>query len=269
MDNELNQVPTIDDDLFSDIVDENETFEDNDGIFDDVEDTPVEDQVNEEVPEASEAPFMEITYNKEKKGLSREEAIAYAQKGMNYDHMVDKYNRINAPLEELARMNNMNVDDFINHLGQTQMQFEVSNVFNQLKQQYPNSDDVLLQQLAQSQVNNRLTAQAQQMQNQRNEQMNAQKQKAMRDVEMFKREFPDVDYSNLPQEVYEDIKNGHTLLSAYYKYQNSQNSEQIKQLQATAETNKQNEANKRKSFGQTTNAGGGEIDPFLEGLFSE
>ena len=45
MDNELNQVPTIDDDLFSDIVDENETFEDNDGIFDDVEDTPLEDQV--------------------------------------------------------------------------------------------------------------------------------------------------------------------------------------------------------------------------------
>ena len=113
MDNELNQVPTIDDDLFSDIVDEDETFEDNDGIFDEVEDTPVENEVDEEVPEASEAPFMEITYNKEKKGLSREEAIAYAQKGMNYDHMVDKYNRINAPLEELARMNNMNVDDFI------------------------------------------------------------------------------------------------------------------------------------------------------------
>ena len=266
MDNELNQVPTNDDDLFSDIVDENENFDDVPEASDEFEDTPVEEVVSEQ---AEEAPFLEVIYNKEKKGLSRDEALTYAQKGMNYDKMVERYNSINAPLEELARMNNMDVNSFIDHLGRTQMQFEVSNTLNKLKEQYPNSDESLLQRLAENEVNRRLSVQAQQMETQRNEQANAQRQKALHDVELFKQEFPDVDYSNLPSQVYDDIRNGHTLLSAYYKYQNSQANEQMQQLKANAEIQKQNEANMNRSFGQTTNVGGGESDPFLDGLFSE
>lgn len=266
MDNELNQVQTNDDDLFSDIIDENETFEDNAESSDEIEDTPVEEQVSEQTEET---PFLEVVYNKEKKGLSKEEALTFAQKGMNYDKMVERFNSLNAPLEELARMNNMNVNDFLNHLGQTQMQFEVSTTFNKLKEQYPNSDEELLKKLAENEVNRRINVQAQQMETQKHEQEDAQRQKALHDVELFKKEFPDVDYSNLPSQVYEDIKSGHTLLSAYYKYQNSQNSEHIKQLEANAEIKKKNEANKNRSFGQTTNVGGGEHDPFLDGLFSE
>ena len=69
MDNELNQVPTNDDDLFSDIVDENENFDDVPEASDEFEDTPVEEEVSEQ---AEEAPFLEVIYNKEKKGLSRD-----------------------------------------------------------------------------------------------------------------------------------------------------------------------------------------------------
>ena len=63
------------------------------GLFDDftdVEDTeevsePTEAKAEETTEVKADEPFLTIRYNKEDKGLTREDAITYAQKGMNYD----------------------------------------------------------------------------------------------------------------------------------------------------------------------------------------
>lgn len=47
---------------------------------------------------ANEQPFMTVRYNKESKPLSKEEAIVYAQKGMNYDKLQERLKQTAAKL---------------------------------------------------------------------------------------------------------------------------------------------------------------------------
>ena len=242
------------------------------GLFDDVtegdvtEDTQKEETTEEKVTDhqnveqpkgVSEEPFLDIVYNKETKNLSKDEARTLAQKGMNYDHMLERY----APIEELARLNNMDTVTFIKTLNETQRQFELDKELNSLKQQYPNTDETVLKELAQSRAEGRVAAQKEKFQKEQNEQVNAQEQQVKRDLELFKQEFPDVDYTELPQEVYENVRNGLPLLSAYYKYLRTTES-------VASKVDKINETNKQKSLGSTTNAGGGTHDAFLEGFNS-
>lgn len=48
-------------------------------------------------------PFMTIRYNKEHKPLSKEEAIAYAQKGMNYDKLQERLKSASEKLSEYEK----------------------------------------------------------------------------------------------------------------------------------------------------------------------
>ncbi len=250
----------------------NQDLTNTEGLFDDVKESdiveepaqeettetePTSNQAVEENKEVSEEPFLDIVYNKETKNLSKEEARTLAQKGMNYDHMLERY----APIEELARLNNMDTVTFIKTLNETQHQFELEKELNSLKQQYPDTDENVLKELAQSRAEGRVAAQREQFQRQQNEQVNAQEQQVKRDLNLFKQEFPDVDYTDLPQEVYENVRNGLPLLSAYYKYLRTQDAVKEK-------VDKINETNKQKSLGSTTNAGSGTHDSFLEGFNS-
>lgn len=58
-------------------------------------------------PEVSPAPFLEIKYNHESKGLTREEAATWAQKGMHYDGLYQN-------LERIADLKGVSVKDLIN-----------------------------------------------------------------------------------------------------------------------------------------------------------
>lgn len=222
-----------------------------------VEEPKSEEPKAEDVQNSTPESFLDITYNKETKSLSKEEAKTLAQKGMNYDKMLERY----APIEELARLNGMDVTTFINSLNETQRQFEVDKELNSLKQQFPNTDEAVLKELAQSRAEGRVAKQLEEFKTKQNEQANAQEQQVLKDLELFKKEFPDVDYTNLPEEVYSNVRNGLPLLSAYYKYLRTKES-------AEQKVDKINETNKEKSLGSTTNAGGGIKDAFLEGFNS-
>lgn len=245
----------------------NQDLTNEEGLFDDYSESEVnvEEPMAEETTEVIEKPeetptsesFLDITYNKETKSLSKEEAKTLAQKGMNYDKMLERY----APIEELARLNGMDVNTFINSLNETQRQFELDKELRTLKQQFPDTDETVLKELAQSRAEGHVAKQREQFQKEQNEQVDAQEQQIRRDLDLFKREFPDVDYTNLPNEVYDNVRNGLPLLSAYYKYLRTKESAELK-------VNKINEANKEKSLGATTNAGSGTHDAFLDGFNS-
>lgn len=52
---------------------------------------------------ANEEPFMTVRYNKEDKPLTKEEAIVYAQKGMNYDKLQERLKETAAKLSEYEK----------------------------------------------------------------------------------------------------------------------------------------------------------------------
>ena len=58
-------------------------------------------------------PFLEIQYNHEKKGLSRDEAITLAQKGMHYQSTYDS-------LERVATLKGQSVKEFLSGIETAQ-----------------------------------------------------------------------------------------------------------------------------------------------------
>ena len=241
---ELNQVQ--EENVFDDVTAEEEN------LFEGAKDT-TEAPEAEEAEEATE-PFLTIRYDKEDRNLSQEEAKEYAQKGMNYDRLQGKYDDLNSRIDRLAKMNDLSVDEFLNKLDDTQMEFMVSNEIDSLKEQYPDTAEEVLRELA----SNRIKGNIQNQQNREREEADTRKEaEAQRQITNFLREYPDVSPDKVDQKVFDYIDQGYTLLEAYEKWQRE--SPQVK-------AEKQNEANKKRSLGSTTNAGKTDADDFLNGF---
>ena len=143
----LNQESNLDESLFNEPIDESNSTEEE-------AEAPAEETPSEE--EAKPEPFLNIRYNKEDVALTREEAIELAQKGKNYDKVLGSYNDLNSKISRLAKMNGMDISTYLQNLDRTQLNFEVSKEAKELKKKYPNSDDVLLEELARRNVSERL-----------------------------------------------------------------------------------------------------------------
>jgi hypothetical protein len=257
MDNELNEVQN-DGELTINDSEEN--------LFDDYkadEDKPVEDEEEStETEELEPDPFLKIKFNGEEKILDEDEARVLAQKGMNYDRFYE-------PIERLARMNGMSVGDYVNKLNDTQIQYEVSNEIEKLRDnpKYEGVSDEVLEEIATARVNENISSKERQYQEEISGQAAAQEAQVQRDVEKFLDEYPefrDKGPDALDQKVYDYINNGYSLLEAYEKW----NREQARTSQAmTKMKNSQiNEANRRKSLGNISNAGSADTDDFLSGF---
>ena len=111
----------------------------------------------------------------------------------------------------------------------------------------------------------------------RTEQLEAAKNKGQQeqelarqqDIERFLKVYKDVDPGQIPKEVWDDVRGGETLVSAYGRYENRQLAESNRKLQESLNALKQNEKNKQKSIGSAKTEGKETRDPFLEYLFSD
>ena len=243
------------------IQDENENlFED----WEDSEDTPVEsteEPESEEPTEVEENPFeLKIKFNREERSLSEEEARTLAQKGMNYDRFYE-------PIERLARLNGLSVGDYLNRLNDTQIQFEVSKEMDSLREdpKYENVDDEILEEIATNRVYESIGQREQEYQDTQQGIADAEQAKAQRDIEMFMEEYPEFRNKGpdvLDPKVFDYVKKGYTLLEAYNKWSR----ETTPQAEAKQKVSKQNEENKKRSLGNTTNAGGTDADDFMSGF---
>lgn len=226
------------------------------------EESTTETEETIEVPENADNSFLHVKFNGEERDLTEEEARVLAQKGMNYDRFYE-------PIERLARLNNMTVGEYVNQLNDTQVQYEVSKEMEALKEdpKYANIDDSVLEEIAQSRVNQNMGERDRSYQAQAQEQADAQQAQAQREIDKFMEEYPE--YKNkgpeaLDPKVFEFVKQGYTLLEAYNKFQR-ETSNKI-QAEAKAKASKLNEDNKKKSLGNTSNAGEVEKDDFLSGF---
>lgn len=237
-------------------------------LFEDVEDTT---ETTEETPEVEttepvvENPFeLQVKFNGEERTLNEEDARMYAQKGMNYDRFYE-------PLERLARMNNMSVGDYINQLNDTQVQYEVEKEKDNLRNdpKYENVSDEVLDEIASARVKDFMGQRDQYYADQTQKEADEQQQRVQREVDHFLEEYPefkDKGPETLDPKVFEFVKQGYTLLEAYNKFQRMNVAKS--QAESKAKASQLNETNRKKSLGDTTNAGGTAEDAFLSGFLN-
>lgn len=255
------------------------------GLFDDYQPTSEEsvsesvEEASEETPESEEATdtteteseteeipedFLDIKFNGEEIKLNKDEARVLAQKGKNYDRFYE-------PLERLARMNNMSVGDYINQLNDTQFEYEVNNEVDSLRKdpKYEDLNDEILEEIARSRVEKNIGQRDREYADQTQQQADAEQARAQREVDIFLEEYPEFrekSPDSLDPKVYEFVKQGYTLLEAYNKFQRM--NVNASQAEANKKVSQLNEANKKKSLGNTTNAGKVENDDFLNGFLN-
>lgn len=265
---ELNQVQ---EDITNDVT-ETAVEDDSVGLFDDYveEDTPAEtteevetsEPVAEETTEATNPFALNIKYNGEEMTLSEDEARTLAQKGMNYDRFYE-------PIERLARLNGMTVGDYLNRLNDTQVQYEVSKEVQNLKNdpKYEGVSDEILEEIANSRVMENINLRDRKFEEQIRGEADAQQAKVQRDIDMFMDEYPEFRNKGpeaLDPKVFDYVRKGYTLLEAYNKWSIEQSN--TPQALAKQKNSQLNEENKKKSLGNTTNAGSTEVDDFLKGF---
>lgn len=245
----LNQESNLDESLFDEIDESDSTEEE--------AEAPAEETPSEE--EAKPEPFLNIRYNKEDVALSREEAIELAQKGKNYDKILGSYNDLNSKISRLAKMNGMDVSTYLQNLDRTQMNFEVSKEAKELKKKYPNSDDVLLEELARRNVSERL-----------GKEDKAEETIPLVEIERqakaLEKYYPGVDIAKLDDEVLDYMNDGLTMLEAYSLWKGKQNQTAMEENERKQKIASRNEENRRKSYGAVESNGSIEADDFMKGF---
>lgn len=258
-------------------------------LFDDeptVEDTPIETEetTQEETTEPTvedkgtveEKPQMlKLKYNGEEKEVTLEEAIALAQKGMNYDKKLQELDNLKNSrqiqlIDRLAKESGMSVEDYLNNVEQQFEQQTIAKIGNDLRKKYPNADKDTLNELAKSQYalmkqekekEKLIESQNKQMQQEDIEKQNDELLTQM--INDFSAKYPDVNLEEALKdtELVELIEKGESLVTAYTMLEN-------KRLKAQLDAEKLNNKNKLKSTGSITGeAKATENDAFRSGFW--
>lgn len=242
------------------------------------ETAPEDSKETSETPETTEAkpatanqqpaePFVTVKYNGAEKGLSREDAIALAQKGMNYDKIQQRLQAVEQAervFEEQAKNAGLSVQEYAERLNQFQEQSSINSIAQQFMAENPDvSEEAANAYAKQVYENNKLKNQRQEQEQAVQSQQTLQS-RVQGDIQTFMQAFPDVKIDNtFPVEVIDDVRNGTPLMQAYLAYQNKQMKAQLAALQ----TNKKNAS---KSVGSVAdNTGDAKGDAFLEGLLEK
>ena len=245
----------------------NQSTETTEAGFDDLfaEESSAEPTAETKTETAAE-PFMKVKYNGAEQGLSQEEAITYAQKGMNYDKIYGQLEQLrNDPTRQIfeaqAQRAGLTLPQYAERLNQFQAESEKTQIANDFKRKNPDVTDEVAQQYAEAQYQSRaMQKQAEQAQAQQKAEADKQAD-AIAQIEAFQKEYPNVDIRNLPVDVVDSINAGETLLSAYRAHENREMRQTIEALRK----NKENESVATGGLSQTT-ASTDCGDPFLAGL---
>lgn len=260
----------------SDLFDEgDDLFEDDETAEDETAETEEDEQTSEpetveQKKEPDAAGKIRVKYNGEDRELTMEEAVAYAQKGMNYDKVVAERDRLRPGekalqvLGKFAEMNGMSVEQYTEFLEGQQKAVTVQREIESIRAKHPDVSDDLAREIAEmrAEARRKETEEREAARRRSEEEAN---QKPWRD---FVREYPEMkDITKLPEDVIKGIQDGLTPVEAMLRHERAERDKKIEELTAKLETKDKNRKNKEKAIGSAaSSAGGGEKDPFLEGL---
>lgn len=211
------------------------------------EDTGAEPEGEPEVKEPEPETFT-LKHLDETRTVGRDEVVALAQKGMDYDRMRGKYDDVSARLKE--------IDDWFSEYtsGKDFNTFRDDVEAARLAQQRGIDKSTALERIKLDRERKALEAERQKA-TQAESEAEAQKRKAAEDVREFNKRFPDVaaklatDKDAVPQEVWDAVRRGERLVDAYDKYTAKQDAAakdaRIKELEEQLKAKEQTDKNKK------------------------
>lgn len=192
---------------------------------------------------------LDIVYNGEKLSLDRDEAVKLAQKGMNYDRVLDKYNNIRAELEKADSYKNK-IDELAKEAGTTPeniISLLDSNIKEMKVTRYSENENIP-QEYAEKMMN--LTKEIESLKKEKEELLPLKKKQEERAE--FLKEYPGVDIAGLDKEILDKWESSEKSLTDIY------NSVMLKKLINKKEADIANEYNRNASSGSVRDASMGE-----------
>jgi len=240
-----------------------------------------------EAPETKEAPaekvlslkFLDKNYDLKKEaaqevakalGIDETSLISTLQKGLNYDHAIEKAkdNPAMKVLDFYAKENGMSVDRYLQELDKGRDKVLFSKELAKLQEAHPEADEGLLNELAQRNVESR-----------KQEIAKVTEEEKYKPWQDFYKEYPEIKPTDVPKEVMELVTKGESPVLAMMKVEKARLLEQLKEKEALQKQIEEketqlkmlqnNEKNKKQDIGSVKSdaaAPTGEAALFLEGF---
>ena len=239
----------------------------------------VDEQQTEQQTAPEETPFLDIVYNGQQMHLTKEQAITLAQKGQNYDKVMQQLeqarnSRERQLMQQLAQQSGQPYDQFLNSFGEQLRQSTIqvraeqlmqSGVMDQatalrLAQAEIEKEELLNQRNAEQQQRNQAQQQIlqkQQAEQQKKAQFTNEFAELLKENPDFQTKYPTFDV--LPKAIQDAMRNGSGIKTAYLQVQ-------VEEMRNEIAAYKQNEKNKTMSPGSAIGIGAKEVDSFLLGF---
>jgi hypothetical protein len=218
-------------------------------------------------PEAADddvADFLTVRYNKADKKLTKKEALEYAQKGMNYDHVYGELQSyrdgpIGKAIKAYADAAGMSVEKYAEMMMEQQAAAAEKKALQELQDQYPDAPEDLLRDYAKMKLGeNKAKAE---------DAEEAKQQKAWADA---LEEYPDISADSIPQDVHDAVANGMTPIEALRMHELTTLRAKVAELTSAKDAKQKQDENRARSIGSAAgvNSGGEAEDDFLAGMAS-
>ena len=224
----------------------------------------------EEKQEEAQGRFV-VKHNGKELELSREELIANAQKGLDYDRIREDREALrNAReiqvIDRLARQNGMNREEYLQSIEANLQNAAIETREAAYLEQ--GIDPAAARRLAEAEVKAEMLETAVKTQEQERQERDSFEAKMKQDIEEFDRLYPDV--KDLPPEVIDEISGtGKTPVIAYGEYILRQKEKEIMEKEAELERVRQEEKNKNTTPGSVKGNSNAQPDPFTAGFDME
>lgn len=216
-----------------------------------------------------------LKVNKEERAYSREEMIAFAQKGLDYDRVKEQLSQSRTSVQELeAKVNgNAQVMEQLESIAKD-MDCDVPELLDTMKtaalKKQGLSDDAVKERILREKVereNVKLKSKAAE----NTDAKNAAQERMQREVAEFQSRYPGVELNDaLIKELTPGVQGGMSLTEAYQKNENDKKDAQIAELQKQLAAKEQNDKNRSASPGSQKDSGGRNVksdyDKFMEGF---
>ena len=241
-------------------------------------DTPADDTPAEEKP--AEKQGIRITYLGEEKELSYEEAVTLAQKGMNYDKILQErdtykatHDEADKSLKELgkwAKQAGMTLPEYVEHLQSVRHTQSLNSEIAAIRSKYPEIPEEAAREMAETRIREQDAEDQRAAQERQQAEQAAQERAAQEPWDDFVRRYPEInDVQKIPAEVVAEIEQGARPVEAMQRYEARELQKQIAELTTKVNQLEKNKENKEKALPDVSTSRNTEpVDPFLEGLFS-
>ena len=223
--------------------------------------SPTPESVLEQKASESNQTFT-LKHLDEVRTVGKDEAVALAQKGMDYDRLREKLDTATerlSYLDDMAKAQGMSVDDFIDNIRAAALagkeKLDMSVAMGRVKN---------------DRETKRLEAERKKLESSRTATTDEAAAKAKRDadIQAFVKEFPEAakDVKSVPKEVWDAVHGGETLVNAYRAYEAKRLRAEVERLKAEAAKREQKEKNKAAATGSMSTKGGDKPkDKWLDG----